>query len=66
MSPQTDDIHARLQALSRSDDALELRLALARQSFKAAQAHSESPDFDSHNRASELLRRAQNQLKRAS
>ena len=38
-SPRADCLLARLRELDRADDALELRIAMARQSLKAAEAH---------------------------
>ena len=42
LSPRAAALCARLRELDRSDDALELRIAIVRQQLKAAEARAES------------------------
>ena len=61
LSPRAAALHARLRELDRSDDALELRIAVAVQQRKAAEARAEcdpAAALDRINEVQHRLRRA--------
>ncbi len=61
LSPRAAALLAQLQHLDRSDDALELRIAIARQQLKAAEARAEADPVAALRR----IEQAQHRLRRA-